>query len=285
MRDDFSLRIDGQLKEIIDVERSERPLSVVLLFTTNHSNCLDSLAPFSLAEQVAEVFRPGDQIAIVVSDSSGSVIRELSSPDRGLTSDLSSAIKIANQNSYQNLNLEYGTYDTRQGLMFPMSGLKSSIRVLQSASTANDKAIVFINDIQNTRVGKREDAIRAHSTLAKENISVSWLTTRDFTSRFSLTKIPYGRRDFFFVLPDASGGIVRECRGTMDSGPVVWGRSRTEYYSFESDLNEILVRHRNRYSLRFLSGRARDSFRAVAVSLKRATQPSPRLIYPKAIKY
>jgi len=282
---DLDLRIDGKATEVIAVERSARPLSVVFLFITNTANCFGRDVLFSDFESINRVFRADDNLAIVVSDRSGTVVREFASPQHSLASDLSKAVEIVNRNSSQELKPEYATYDTKQGLVFPMRGLLSSIKLLEQASPTDDKAIVIINDLENTRSGTREEASRALSTLLENRISVSWLALRSFESRFSIKKIPYGRRGFFFTLPDASGGIVRECREVKDSRQVVWGRDRTKYSSFEDDLFEILEPHRNRFRLKFRNdSRMGNSIRSVSVSWKNPAHLNSTLIYPRAIK-
>lgn len=283
---DFDVLLDGQVAEVISAERSSQPLEIVLLFITNWSGCVDSLAPFAAIDQIKSVFGDQDQVAIVVSDGSGTVIRELSKPGISLSSDLTKAIKMASRNFYEDMNLDTGTYDSKPGLTFPMKGLQASLGLFSKSSGTGKKVIVFVNDLQNTREGTQDEAISGFSRLVEEEVSVSWLTTRNFKSRFSITRIPYGRRDFFFTLPSASGGIVRECREAKDSAPVVWGRSRTEYYSFENDLKEILDTHRNRYTLRFRKGESQPrTLRSVSISLKKEAHLNSQLAYPRAVKY
>ncbi len=284
--EDFELRVDGQVKDLVSAEHSLRPLSVVILFITNTSGCVDSLAPFSSVGEVNAVFGDEDQVAVVVSDEAGTVVRSLSKAGISLSSDLSKAVRIADRNSSESLNLENGTYESKQGLIFAMKGLEAAIRSLNDSPEMNDKVIVFVNDLQNTREGTRNEAQVALSSLVEKKLSVSWLTTRNFDSRFWITRIPYGQRDFFFALPDASGGIVRGCREAKESTPVVWGRSRTEFYSFENDLKKILQTHRNRYTLRFRKDEAQPSvLKSVSISLQKAAPPTFRLVYPRAIKY
>lgn len=283
---DFDVLLDGQVAEVISAERSSHPLKIVLLFITNWSGCVDSFAPFSTVNQIKSVFAGDDQVAIVVSDGRGTVTRELSKPEISISSDLTNAIKMASRNFYDDLNLDTGIYDSKPGLTFPMKGLQSSLGLLSKSAGAGKKVIVFVNDLQNTREGTRDEAISGFSRLVEEEISVSWLTTRNFKSRFSMTRIPYGRRDFFFTLPSASGGIVRECREAKDAGPVVWGRSRTEYYSFENDIKEILDTHRNRYTLSFRKGESQPrTLRSVSISLKKEAHLNSQLAYPRAIQY
>jgi hypothetical protein len=269
-KDDFEVRLDGQVAEVISAEKSTQPLKIVLLLVTQWAGCMDSFAPFSSLDEIDQVFGGEDQVAIVLSDGGGTVIRDLSKPGISLSSDLTDAIRVASRNSHEDLNLESGIYESKPGLTFPMKGLQASLGLLSRSSGAGDKVIVLVNDLKNSVEGTWEESRNALSTMVEQKVSISWLTTRELGDRFSLAGFPYGRRDFFFGLPDLSGGEVKNCRERNSS--------------LENNVKDILVRHRDRYRLQLLRNQTSgQSLRSVAVTLKKVGHPGVSLTYPKAI--
>lgn len=288
--DDIELVIDGRRQKILRVFQEERPISLVLVILTSPwETCGEEFPPFleNIETYTKKLFRENDEVGIVVSDQTGRTIREFPADITTFAGDLETALKLARNNKHENFNAEYHSTEYTGGLVYPLKALRSAIDMLSHSPVTNDKVIVFVGGLSNTRTGDTAEVRELFQELLTNNINFNWLAKRQYSSRFDPKRIRFGNRQFYMELPEATGGYLNRCNQKKDDYRTVWGRGKLDHTSLEEDLGSILNKIRSRH--RVIYDRDHPTGRMIEVRLsvsRPGVSNGPGYpVYPRVLVY
>ncbi len=287
LKEHLELFVDGKREEILDVVRDASHLSLVFVVITNPWGCIDSHIPFASSRQFDKTFLKSDDVAIVVSDQRGEIIREFGKDRSSFIDDMAEAVKRANGNSYESFNSETQATEAKAGIVYPMAALRSAVELLKKSPIENEKHIILISDLRNTEVGSSSEARATFSDLVEHQISVSWLLNDPPRKTFSANKISYGKRSYFLDLPFLTGGSFQSCNQRANLWSVIRGRDGDNYSTFEDGIESLLESKRNRYLIKYRQPNTsiEMSHIEVKVSKRSPLKNELRFTYPKMMQY
>ncbi|HEY0426449.1 MAG TPA: hypothetical protein VGC76_01460 [Pyrinomonadaceae bacterium] len=289
---DFRLYENGRAQKIVSVERETRPLSIVIAFVTNPGSCPDGLTNNAsrLAAAFQKILTANEDLAIVMTDKNGSIVRGFGRAAASLGEDFAKAENIAGKNSFPpvfndnnpNVNSNGGVYE-----IYPLPALQMAVKLLrENAPRASRRVILFVNALENTNVGKADAGRALLHDLISEQTTLAWLGSGDDEKSFDLAGAPFGKRKFYLGMTDFSGGESQPCKAQK---PVIdlFSKPRpTPSVQAEDELAELLDRLRTRYHISYRSNDAvGDELRGVRLELNGAGRNDKNTLihYPKAV--
>lgn len=268
---DIDLFINGKKTEIKSFTREKRDLSVVVVVVTAPwTPCFDDLSYhlYLLGRGFAKVLDPKDDVAVVLTDEKGTVQRRFGADPGTLEKDLSLAEKEARQNYSDGLSDELGMPNREAGLIYPLSGLDSAVRLFQDRPLSDDRLILFIRHMENTNVGKHNRSKELLEELLKNNITVGWLGTTAKERSVDADSVEYGSRNYFLGLSSITGGYFQPCRETASLFGVLSGSSKQSNVDPDSELRFFLDRIQYRYRIQFSPDSAAGNPSRVSLALR-----------------
>ncbi|MBC7901616.1 MAG: hypothetical protein H7070_16360 [Saprospiraceae bacterium] len=286
---DFVLSVNGKNQRIISADRETRPLSIVVVVVTSPSNrCFDDLGYFLHDMGLAfwKVLGKDDDVAVVLTDSQGTVERPFLKERHTLPDDLARSQKNSRANFSKGTVDEWATETSDAGPVFPIPALRSASRLLAERPENNDRLILFVNQLENTNVGQASESRQLLNELIDRNIAVSWLGSNSKERDFRLEKVPYGKREYFLGLTSITGGHFQVCRQKSDMFSVLFGSDDKSGQTPEAELKMLLDRTRARYRLKYQpTEQSKNQLPATVGLSKEAANRNVHLDYPKAVNY
>jgi hypothetical protein len=284
---DIELLVDGKKREIVSFAREKRGLSVVVVVvTTPWTPCFDDLGNnlYLMGRSFTKILDAKDDVAVVLTDNEGTVQRPFGSERSTLEADLSLAEKAARQNSSDGLSDEMGMPTREAGLIYPLSGLDSAVRLFSDKPQGDDRLILFVRHMENTRAGKYDQSRKLLEELLKNNITVGWIGSTAKERSFDADSVEYGSRSYFLGLSSITGGYFQPCRETANLFDVLFGSPNQNRIDPDSELRSFLDRIQLRYRIKFGLDTAAGNPNKVSIAFRDPkSRKNVSLDFPKVI--
>jgi hypothetical protein len=280
--DDLVLTVNGLRREITSVKRERRPLSIVIAVMTNpFEGCMtyEGIERYELSEAFTEIINKGDQVAIVVSDPSGTVVRKFSDTANGFYSEFVKAFKIADANKTPTFD-ELGISSAEPRYLYPLSALRTATSLLESTPKDNDRMILIMRSIRKPALGKAEESRTVFERLVRADISVSWLNNASGEASYTLKQIPYGKRKLFSGLTSFTGGYFEPCAEKLNLFSVLGGGGKR--HDVKANFTTLIESIRDRYRLTYSYNDTSTHLIPVTLAAKRNAVGTVEFNYGKA---
>lgn len=263
-KNDFRLFEDKREQAILSVTRETRPLSIVAVVMLGQGYRCEGggvardigSVPRVLsiiATELEKNLTSEDELAILITDENGTMIREFGQPLTTLGGDFGQVARIS-QASQKAMGSSYKGSHRYMGVRvnYVDVALEKAVAYLsKKKKTANLPVVLFLRDIYNESNPMLKDGYVKSMTAAllQEQILVSWVG-------YSGLPLWLGLPVWYGKLPDLTGGDRESCL----------------LYLFESEMMAVLERLRTRYRISYVSTNPQRDGRVRQLKLELAPQ-------------